>query len=162
ERRAGYQHVYSPPIGKKELYQRSGHLSHFADDMFPPMSLSADDEVILRPSMCPHHALIFKSRQHSYRELPLRIAELGGQYRAERSGVLGGLQRVRAMFLNDAHVFCRVDQVGAEVAKVLAMIDRVHPALGFAVDSYRLSLRGESFLGSAEVWDQAEGMLRDC
>lgn len=168
ERLAGYQHVYSPPMAKQEMYARSGHLAKFADDMFPPMADSGPDgghddgqALMLRPSMCPHHAMVFASRGRSYRELPLRIAELGGQYRAERSGVLGGLQRVRAMFLNDAHVFCRVDQVGAEVARVLSMIDRVHPALGFAVDSYRLSLRGESFLGAAEIWDQAEGMLRD-
>ena len=166
ERLAGYQHVYSPPVAKQEMYARSGHLAKFADDMFPPMSDGQgghDDgaSLMLRPSMCPHHAMVFAARGRSYRDLPLRIAELGGQYRAERSGVLSGLQRVRAMHLNDAHVFCRVDQVGAEVARVLAMINRVHPALGFAVDSYRLSLRGDSFLGSAEVWDRAEEMLRD-
>ncbi len=143
ERRAGYQHVYSPPIAKKELYQRSGHLSHFAEEMFAPMSLSADDEVILRPSLCPHHALIFKSRQRSYRELPLRIAELGGQFRAERSGVLGGLARVRAMWLNDAHNFCALDQVGDEVAEVLALIQRAHADLGVGAARFRLSLRGE-------------------
>jgi threonyl-tRNA synthetase len=166
ERLAGYRHVYSPPMAKQEMYARSGHLAKFGDDMFPPMVDAQDgvDEgaaLVLRPSMCPHHAMVFASRGRSYRELPLRIAELGGQYRAERSGVLGGLQRVRSMVLNDAHVFSRVDQVGAEVARVLAMINRVHPALGFAVDSYRLSLRGEEFLGAAEVWDRAEGMLRD-
>jgi threonyl-tRNA synthetase len=166
ERLAGYRHVYSPPMAKQEMYARSGHLAKFADDMFAPMADGNDghDEgaaLMLRPSLCPHHAMVYASRGRSYRELPLRIAELGGQYRAERSGVLGGLQRVRAMVLNDAHIFCRVDQVGAEVAKVLAMVNRVHPALGICVDSYRLSLRGESFLGSAEVWDQAEGMLRE-
>jgi threonyl-tRNA synthetase len=165
ERLAGYQHVYSPPMAKQEMYARSGHLAKFGDDMFPAMESSGghDDGAapMLRPSMCPHHAAVYASKGRSHRELPLRIAELGGQYRAERSGVLGGLQRVRAMHLNDAHVFCRVDQVGAEVARVLAMIGRVHPALGFAVDSYRLSLRGESFLGASEVWDRAEGMLRD-
>ena len=160
ERRAGYQHVYSPPIGKKELYQRSGHLSHFADDMFPPMSLSADDEVILRPSMCPHHALIFKSRQHSYRELPLRIAELGGQYRAERSGVLGGLSRVRAMWLNDAHNFCALDQVGDEVAEVLALIQRAHADLGVGPARFRLSLRGEQSAGDDQIWERASELLR--
>jgi threonyl-tRNA synthetase len=173
ERLAGYQHVYSPPMAKQEMYARSGHLAKFGEDMFPPMADGPGSEgspagghdegaaLMLRPSLCPHHAMVFASRGRSYRELPLRIAELGGQYRAERSGVLGGLQCVRAMQLNDAHVFCRVDQVGAEVARVLEMIGRVHPALGFAVDSYRLSLRGQSFLGPAEVWDQAEGMLRD-
>ena len=88
------------------MYELSGHLAHFADDMFPPMRMSADDELVLRPSLCPHHALVFRSRGRSYRELPLRIAELGGMYRAERSGVLGGLSRVRAISLNDAHTFC--------------------------------------------------------
>ena len=93
ERRAGYQYVYSPVLGKRALYERSGHWQHFADDMFPPMAMSADDELVLRPTMCPHHALIFASRPRSYRDLPVRIAEIGGQYRAERSGVLGGLGR---------------------------------------------------------------------
>ena len=90
ERRAGYRHVYSPVLGKRELYEISGHWEHYRDDMFPPMVLGGD-ELVLRPSLCPHHALIFKSRPHSYRDLPLRIAELGPMYRAERSGVLGGL-----------------------------------------------------------------------
>lgn len=89
ERRAGYQHVYSPPLGKRELYEKSGHWNYFAEDMFPVMSLSEDDQFVLRPVLCPHHALIFRSRGRSYRELPLRIAELGGMYRAERSGVAG-------------------------------------------------------------------------
>src|SRR5690348_7846608 len=115
ERRAGYQHVYSPVLGKRELYELSGHWRNFAEDMFPPMRLGdAEDALVLRPSLCPHHALIFKARQHSYRDLPLRIAELGGMYRAERSGVLGGLARVRSIWLNDAHNFCAPEQVGAE------------------------------------------------
>ena len=91
ERRNGYQHVYSPPLAKQEMYVRSGHLPHFADDMFPPMALSEHDAFVLRPSLCPHHAAVFNARGRSYRELPLRIGEIGGQYRAERSGVLGGL-----------------------------------------------------------------------
>ena len=105
ERLAGYQHVYSPPLAKREMYARSGHLAKFADDMFPPIA-DGEDELMLRPSLCPHHAMVFASRGRSYRELPLRIAELGGMYRAERSGVLGGLSRVRPMSLNDAHNFC--------------------------------------------------------
>ncbi|MCP2324573.1 threonyl-tRNA synthetase [Hamadaea flava] len=164
ERLAGYQHVYSPPMAKHEMYVRSGHVAKFADDMFPPMaddSAPEGEALVLRPSMCPHHAMVFAARGRSYRELPVRVAELGGQYRAERSGVLSGLSRVRAISLNDAHVFCRVDQVGAEVANMLALIKRAHAALGFSVDSYRLSLRGEKFLGESEVWDAAEGMLRD-
>ncbi|MDT5039926.1 MAG: threonyl-tRNA synthetase, partial [Actinoplanes sp.] len=128
ERRAGYQHVYSPVLGKREMYELSGHWHNFADDMFPPIRLGGDD-LVLRPSLCPHHALIFKSRGRSYRELPVRIAELGNQYRAERSGVLGGLTRVRAMLLNDAHDFCALDQVGEEVAGVLRQMAQVHAAL---------------------------------
>jgi len=94
ERRAGYQHVHSPVLAKRELYEISGHWAHYRDGMYPPMQIGAE-EVVLRPSLCPHHALIFRSRSRSYRDLPLRIAELGGMYRSELSGVLGGLTRVR-------------------------------------------------------------------
>src|SRR5690242_21153761 len=86
ERRAGYRHVYSPVLGKRELYEISGHWSHYSDDMFPPMDLGNGEQMLLRPSLCPHHALMFRSRSHSYRELPLRMAEIGGMYRAELSG----------------------------------------------------------------------------
>ncbi|MEU8007579.1 threonine--tRNA ligase [Catellatospora sp. NPDC049111] len=169
ERLAGYQHVYSPPLAKRQMFARSGHLAKFADDMFPAMSddpdAAADDPeaLMLRPSLCPHHAMVFGSRGRSYRELPVRIAELGGMYRAERSGVVGGLSRVRAISLNDAHVFCSLDQVGAEVALVLAMCARIHPALGFAADGYRLSLRGPGagYLGADADWVRAESLLRD-
>ena len=105
EQRAGYQHVYSPVLGKRELYELSGHWSHYRDGLYPPMAIGGE-QVVIRPSLCPHHALLYRSRGRSYRELPLRLAELGGQYRAELSGVLGGLTRVRAMQLNDAHIFC--------------------------------------------------------
>jgi threonyl-tRNA synthetase len=163
ERLEGYQHVYSPPLGKREMYRRSGHLAKFGDDMFPgmPDGENESDELMLRPSMCPHHALVYASKGRSYRELPLRIAELGGQYRAERSGVVGGLSRVRAMWLNDAHIFCALDQVGDEVAGVLRLMRRAHAALGFEPHRFRLSLRGNNILGDPEVWDLAEGMLRD-
>ncbi|HEY1488551.1 MAG TPA: threonine--tRNA ligase [Micromonosporaceae bacterium] len=163
ERRAGYQHVYSPLIGKKEMYERSGHLAHFADDMFPIMAVSEHDEFVLRPSLCPHHALIFKSRPRSYRDLPVRIAELGPQYRAERSGVLGGLSRVRSIWLNDAHNFCALEQVGDEIAGILRMIEIAHKDLGIASAGYRLSLRGDAgkFAGSDEIWDRASDLLRD-
>lgn len=163
ERLEGYQHVYSPPVAKREMYQRSGHLAKFGDDMFPgmPDGEGEADDLMLRPSMCPHHALVYASKSRSYRELPLRIAELGGQYRAERSGVVGGLSRVRAMWLNDAHIFCRLDQVGDEVAAVLRLMRRAHAALGFEPHRFRLSLRGNNILGGPEVWDLAEGMLRD-
>jgi threonyl-tRNA synthetase len=123
---AGYQHVYSPVLGKRELYEISGHWSHYSDDMFPPMDVGGE-QVVLRPSLCPHHALIYRSREHSYRDLPLRIAELGSQFRAELSGVLGGLTRVRAMQLNDAHIFCALDQVGSEAEAALGMIRRAGP-----------------------------------
>jgi threonyl-tRNA synthetase len=159
ERLAGYQHVYSPPLAKRELYQRSGHLAKFGDDMFPGMP-EGDSELMLRPSLCPHHALVFASRGRSYRELPLRIAELGGMYRAERSGVVGGLSRVRSIWLNDAHIFCGLDQVGSEVVAVLRLMKQAHADLGLKPDSFRLSLRGENILGRVEDWDRAEELLR--
>lgn len=162
ERRAGYRHVYSPPLGRRELFELSGHLGHFAEDMFPPMSLSADDDFVLRPSLCPHHALVYRARGRSYRELPLRVAELGGMYRAERSGVLGGLSRVRAISLNDAHNFCALEQVGAEVAEILGLIRVAHAALGVEVAGFRLSLRGpgKKYVGDEEQWRRAEELLR--
>jgi threonyl-tRNA synthetase len=162
ERRAGYQHVSSPVLGKREMYELSGHWGNFADDMFPPMAVGGD-QLVLRPSLCPHHALIFRSRPHSYRELPLRMAELGGQYRSERSGVLGGLTRVRSMWLNDAHTFCALPQVGAEVAAVLALMREAHAALGLEPSSYQLSLRGpgDKYPGSPASWDLASQLLRE-
>jgi threonyl-tRNA synthetase len=160
ERQAGYQHVYSPVLGKRELYEISGHWSHYRDGMFPPMSMGAE-QVVLRPSICPHHALIFRSRARSYRELPLRLAELGGQFRSELSGVLGGLTRVRAMQLNDAHIFCTFDQVAAEVEAALSMIRQAHQDMGIEPARYRLSLPGESgkYVGNAEMWDRAAEIL---
>jgi threonyl-tRNA synthetase len=162
ERRAGYQHVYSPALGKREMYELSGHWGHFADDMFPPMPIG-DDELVLRPSLCPHHALIFKARQRSYRDLPLRIAELGPMFRAERSGVLGGLARVRSIQLNDSHNFCALDQAGAEVAAVLRLMREAHAALGFERRRLRLSLRGAGgkYGGDEAMWVQAENLLRE-
>ncbi len=159
ERLAGYEHVYSPPMAKRELFERSGHLAKFGDDMFPGMP-DGDSELMLRPSLCPQHALVFAARGRSYRDLPLRIAELGGMYRAERSGVVGGLSRVRSIWLNDAHIFCALDQVGDEVAAVLRLMRRVHAALGLVPYRFRLSLRGQSILGSAADWDRAEDFLR--
>jgi threonyl-tRNA synthetase len=166
ERRHGYQHVYSPALGKRAMYELSGHWRNFVDDMFPPMRLGSSeeaDELVLRPSLCPHHALIFKSRPRSYRELPVRIAELGPMYRAERSGVLGGLQRVRSVQLNDAHIFCRLDQAGDEVAAVLRLMRAAHAALGVRVSAVRLSLRGDSgkYAGDEEGWASSEKILRE-
>ena len=134
--------MYSPPLAKREMYERSGHLAHFADDMFPPMP-DGDDELYLRPSLCPHHAMVFASRGRSYRELPLRIAELGAMYRAERSGVLGGLSRVRAISLNDAHIFCAPEQAVDEIAGVLAADARRRTRRSASSRrAYRLSLPG--------------------
>jgi threonyl-tRNA synthetase len=161
ERRAGYQHVYSPPLAKPEMYHRSGHLPNFADDMFPPMG-DGPDELMLRPSLCPHHAMVYRSRGRSYRDLPLRVAELGGMYRAERSGVLNGLWRVRSIQLNDAHIFCAPEQVAGELAGVLAMIRRAHRALGIPPARYRLSQRGPGgkYVGDPAGWERSEALLR--
>lgn len=162
ERQAGYQHVVTPPLGRRELFEHSGHLGHFAEEMFPPMRLSADDELLLRPALCPHHALVYRCRGRSWRDLPLRIAELGGMYRAERSGVLGGLARVRAISLNDAHNFCTLEQVGAEVAEILRLIRAAHAALGVRPAGFRLSLRGpgQRYVGAEDDWAWAEELLR--
>jgi threonyl-tRNA synthetase len=163
EVRNGYQHVYSPPMGRRELFELSGHLGYFEDDMFPPMRVSEDDELILRPALCPHHCLVYLARGRSYRDLPLRVAEIGGMYRSERSGVLGGLSRVRAIHLNDAHIFCPLGSAGAEVAEVLRLVDVAHAALGVRVSGMRLALRGpgSKYIGSDESWEQAEALLRD-
>ncbi|MGW1211597.1 threonine--tRNA ligase [Streptomyces sp. NPDC002499] len=162
ERAAGYRHVYSPVLGKRELYEISGHWSHYSEDMFPPMKLGAE-EVVLRPSLCPHHALIYRSRSHSYRELPLRIAELGGMYRSELSGVLGGLTRVRAIQLNDAHIFCTLDQAVEEAASALRLIARAYADLGLSAHRYRLSLPGEGgkYVADPELWARATALLRE-
>ncbi|WP_413799002.1 threonine--tRNA ligase [Streptomyces iranensis] len=162
ERRAGYRHVYSPVLGKRELYELSGHWQHYSDDMFPPMDLGAE-QVVLRPSLCPHHAVIYRSRGHSYRELPLRMAELGGMYRSELSGVLGGLTRVRAIQLNDAHIFCTLDQVADEAGAALEMIRRAYEALGITPARYRLSLPGPGgkYVAAPELWRRSTALLTD-
>ncbi len=164
ERESGYQHVYSPHLAKRELYEISGHWEHFKDDMFPPMTTETE-EFVLRPMMCPHHILIYSQKKRSYRELPVRIAELGTQYRYERSGVVGGLSRVRAMNLNDAHIFCRVDQVQHEFSNVMRLVEQAYAALGITEYSYRLSLRDpenkEKYAPNDEMWLMAERVLRE-
>jgi threonyl-tRNA synthetase len=162
ERRAGYQHVYSPVLGKREMYEISGHWSHYSEDMFPPMNLGGE-QVVLRPSLCPHHALIYRSRAHSYRELPLRMAELGGMYRSELSGVLGGLTRVRAIQLNDAHIFCTLDQVADEARAALELIRRAYGALGIRPARYRLSLPGAGgkYVAGPGMWQRAAALLTE-
>ncbi len=160
ERRAGYQHVYSPVLGKRELYEISGHWAHYRDDMYPPIDVGGE-QAVLRPSLCPHHALIYRSRSRSYRELPLRMAELGGMYRSELSGVLGGLTRVRAIQLNDAHVFCAPEQVVDEVRGALDLIGRAYAALGITPARYRLSLpgAGQKYAAAPEPWRRATELL---
>lgn len=157
----GCQDVYSPVLGKRSLYARSGHLAKFASDMFPAMPLG-EDEVMLRPANCPHHALIYASRPHSYRELPVRLNELGAMFRAERSGVVSGLNRVRQINLDDTHVFCRPDQVEHEAALGLRAALRAQQILGLPVDHIRLSMRDDTgqWLGSEEQWRDAEDALR--
>ena len=162
ERRAGYRHVYSPVLGKRELYEISGHWSHYNQDMYPPMEVGGE-QVLLRPSLCPHHALIYRSRAHSYRELPLRMAEIGAMYRSEMSGALGGLTRVRAITLNDAHIFCTLEQVAAEAQSALKLIQDAYEALGIEAARIRLSLPGPGgkYVDKPEMWARATRMLRE-
>ncbi len=157
----GCESVYSPVLGKRALFERSGHWAKFSDDMFPPMPVGGD-ELVLRPANCPHHALIYSSVHRSYRDLPVRFNELGAMFRAERSGVLSGLSRVRQINLDDTHVFCRPDQVAAEAAGALRSALRAQEILGLPVDYVRLSRRDGSpvYLGEQEQWEAAEAALR--
>jgi threonyl-tRNA synthetase len=161
-RRDGCQRVYSPVLGKRSLFERSGHWSKFSDDMFPPMRVGGD-ELVLRPANCPHHAMLYGAGRHSYRELPIRLNELAPMFRAERSGVLSGLSRVRQINLDDTHVFCRPDQTAAEVARALRSALAAQEVLGLPVDHVRLSRRGagDGYLGSDEQWRHAEAALRE-
>ncbi len=153
--------VRTPVLGKRALFERSGHWAKFSKDMFPPMKLG-EDEVVLRPANCPHHALVYACDQRSYRDLPIRLNELAPMFRAERSGVVSGLQRVRQISLDDTHVFCRPDQVQTEVAAALRSAFKAQRILGLPVDYVRLSKRDESdaWLGSAEQWDHHQDALR--
>ena len=164
ERRAGYQHVYTPDLAKVELYVRSGHWSHYHEDMFPTMDLETE-QLVLRPMNCPHHILVYESKKHSYRDLPVRIAELGTMYRYERSGVLSGLSRVRCMTLNDAHIFCTPEQIKEEFAGVMRLVEQAYRDLGITQYTYRLSLRdklhSEKYVDNDEMWDLAERMLHE-
>ena len=159
--RDGCMPVYSPVLGKRALFERSGHWGKFSDDMFPPMRLGSE-ELVLRPANCPHHAAIYGAQPHSYRDLPIRLNELAPMFRSERSGVLSGLTRVRQINLDDTHVFCRPDQVASEVARALRSALDAQWTLGLPVDYVRLSLRGSgnSYLGMPEKWGQAEDALR--
>jgi threonyl-tRNA synthetase len=160
--RDGCVDVHTPVLGKRALFERSGHWAKFADDMFPAMRLG-DEEVVLRPANCPHHALVYKARAHSYRELPVRLNELAPMFRAERSGVVSGLTRVRQISLDDTHVFCRPDQAAAEAARGLRTALDAQCVLGLPVDYVRLSIRDESdaWLGTRGQWDEAQHALRE-
>lgn len=158
----GYSHVYTPSLGSVDLYKTSGHWDHYKDDMFPVMHMD-DEEYVLRPMNCPHHMLIYKNDIHSYRDLPIRIGELGHDFRYEASGAVCGLERVRAMCQNDAHLFVRLDQAGEEFAKVVNLILDVYKDFHFDNYTFRLSLRGkekEKYFDNDEMWDKAENMLR--
>src|SRR5580693_9291562 len=164
ERSQGYEHVYSPDLAKVDLYMRSGHWEHYHEDMFPPMQLE-HEQMVLRPMNCPHHILIYEAKKHSYRDLPVRIAELGTMYRYERSGVLSGLSRVRCMTLNDAHIFCTPEQIKEEFAGVMRLVEQAYRDLGITQYTYRLSLRDKlnraKYVENDEMWDLAENMLRE-
>ncbi len=164
EESLGYQHVYTPHLASVELYKISGHWQHYHDDMYPPMQMD-NEELVLRPMNCPHHMMIYKSQMHSYRDLPLRIAELGTMHRHEMSGALAGLQRVRAMTLNDAHIFLRPDQLKQEFSRVVRLIERVYQDFGITEYYHRLSYRDpsdtEKYVQNDEMWELAERMLRE-
>ncbi len=164
EREAGYEHVYTPVLGKVDLYKTSGHWEHYKDTMFPPMALEHED-LVLRPMNCPHHILVYQNSLHSYRDLPVRIAELGTMFRYEKSGVVGGLSRVRAMTLNDAHIFCTIDQVKAEFASVMRLVERAYKTLGITDYAYRLSLRDprdtEKYVQNDAMWELGERVIRE-
>jgi threonyl-tRNA synthetase len=164
EERLGYQHVYTPVLANVELYKTSGHWEHYKDDMFPPMELD-NEELVLRPMNCPHHMMVYKSDMRSYRDLPLRVAELGTMHRYELSGALTGLHRVRAMTLNDAHIFCRVDQIKEEFTRVVNLIRQVYEDFGITDYRFRLSYRDpqdkEKYWPDDEMWETTQRMLRE-
>ncbi len=162
ELRLGYKHVYTPSLGSVDLYKTSGHWDHYKEDMFPVMELD-DEKFVLRPMNCPHHMLVYKNDLHSYRDLPIRIGELAHDFRYEASGAVCGLERVRCMCQNDAHLFCTLEQVEQEFKNVVELILDVYKDFGFKDYSFRLSLRGkekEKYFDDDEMWDKAEGMLR--
>lgn len=164
EERLGYQHVYTPVLGNVDLYKTSGHWEHYQDDIFPKMAIDTE-EFILRPMNCPHHMMVYKSDLRSYRDLPIRIAELGMQHRYEMSGALTGLHRVRSMTLNDAHIFCRLDQIKDEFKRVLDLISRVYNDFGIKEYRFRLSYRDpqdtEKYFQDDNMWNTAQRMLRE-
>ncbi len=159
----GYNHVYTPCLGSVELYKTSGHWDHYHEDMFPKMEVD-DEEFVLRPMNCPHHMLIYKNAIHSYRDLPIRIGELAADFRYEASGAVCGLERVRAMCQNDAHLFVRPDQIKEEINGVVNLILEVYKDFNFKNYTFRLSLRDkdnkEKYFDNDEMWEKAESELR--
>ena len=160
----GYDHVYTPIMGSKELYITSGHWDHYQEDMFPPMEMD-HETMVLRPMNCPHHMMVYKNERHSYRELPIRIAELGMMHRYEASGAVSGLQRVRGMTLNDAHIFVRPDQLKDEFKLTVGLIEEAYKDLGIKNFSYRLSYRDpentEKYFDDDNMWNNAQQMLKE-
>ncbi len=164
EVRLGYDHVYTPIMANVELYKTSGHWDHYQEDMFPVMKMD-NEELVLRPMNCPHHMMIYKQGIHSYRELPIRIAELGTMHRYEMSGALSGLQRVRGMTLNDAHLFVRPDQIKEEFIRVVNLILEVYKDFDINDYSFRLSYRDpedtEKYFDDNQMWEKAQSMLKE-
>ncbi|MFE7063160.1 threonine--tRNA ligase [Sutcliffiella sp. NPDC057660] len=160
----GYDHVYTPVMGSVDLYKTSGHWDHYQDGMFPPMEMD-NEQLVLRPMNCPHHMMVYKNSIHSYRQLPVRIAELGTMHRYEMSGALAGLQRVRGMTLNDAHIFVRPDQIKDELKRVVNLVLEVYKDFGLDDYSFRLSYRDpenkEKYFDDDAMWEKAQGMLKE-
>lgn len=164
EERLGYDHVYTPVMGSVELYKTSGHWDHYQEDMFPVMEMD-NEQLVLRPMNCPHHMMIFKQGIHSYRQLPIRIAELGLMHRYEMSGALSGLQRVRGMTLNDAHIFVRPDQIKDEFKRVVNLVVEVYKDFDIKDYSFRVSYRDpadkEKYFDDDAMWNRAQAMLKE-
>lgn len=164
ERNLGYQHVYTPCVGTVDLYKTSGHWDHYKENMFPSMKVD-DEEFVLRPMNCPHHMLVYGNTLHSYRDLPIRIGEFATDFRYEASGAVKGLERVRCMCQNDAHLFVTPEQIGEEFKKVVSLILDVYKDFGIENYSFRLSLRDkedkEKYFDDDKMWDEAESKLRE-
>lgn len=160
----GYEHVYTPILANVDLYKTSGHWDHYQDSMFPPMDLGNGELLVLRPMNCPHHMEIYNNDVHSYKEFPIRIAELGMMHRYEMSGTLSGLQRVREMTLNDAHIFVRPDQIKEEFTRVVNLMKSVYEDFDIKNFRFRLSYRDpenkEKYFDDDEMWNNAEAMLK--
>ena len=160
----GYEHVYTPIMANVDLYKTSGHWDHYHEDMFPPMDMGDGEMLVLRPMNCPHHMEIYKLDLHSYRELPIRIAELGMMHRYEKSGGLSGIQRVREMTLNDAHIFVRPDQIEEEFKRTIDLVLEVYKDFKIEDYSFRLSYRDpenkEKYFDDDEMWENAEAMVK--